>query len=327
MTIQDDIRRYQAIGDRTIINKIMTAVEQRFMENWTRERVKGKSPSGDITISLKNPEDYIAYRIRAMRELIMKSVGKEEHVWASYEKDFQRLLSIIYIDFGIKFDAEIYDKDYYQYYFTLTADLFEQLKPQLKDIGERFEDMFNKSQRAHFESLFEQFYSSMMRSKEEKDARIAEVNQSAIKALEYALKYVDASKTDSEIVKYINQTFSSKLSDDEIKRNGLRRIRRKSGYGRTNSSIINPHFPENLYETILGVDYRGHADKLSKSQRDFMDAIMQIVLADFDSRETDNYTCNEEGELRISSKYIAEKMGVSYDGFRKKLSRIRKKVK
>src|SRR4051794_31909365 len=104
MDFKEAITAYKEGGDRTIINDIMTAVEMDFM-SYDRERVKDGSVSGGIRIDLAAHHEYVAYSIRAMRELLMR------HVKIEYDEDirglgqFQRHLSIINIDFGINFNG------------------------------------------------------------------------------------------------------------------------------------------------------------------------------------------------------------------------------
>lgn len=316
------IQAFQQDGDRTIINDIMSAVEKDFMRNGTRTRVKDGTQSGGIRISLSDHYEYIAYRIRAMQELLMRHYKLEFSDNVPYLNEFQRYLSIIYIDFKIRFNATIYDQSTWLYYFNLTPELFEELEKHMSELEKRF----TKEEFRHFKWMFDKFRASVSEIQDEKDGRLKEIRETAVAALEYALKYVDTNRSDKEIVKYINMTFSSKLADAEAKRNGLRRIQRKSPNGKRVSYLVKPYFPNNIYRVILGFDFSDSLDQLNDNQREFIREVYKVVEADKIAGDTTNYTCETDGEVRISKKYIAEKLGLREDLVRKKLQRIKKKV-
>jgi hypothetical protein len=317
------IQAYQQDGDRTVINDITTAVEKKdFMRNRTRERINDGTASGGIRIELDNDYEYIAYRIKAMQELILRHYKVEHAKDQPYINVFQRYLSIIYIDFGIRFNGTIYDQDEWLLYFTFTPDLFAELEPHFTELEERFSiDEFR-----HFKRLFETFRDLETKLQSEKIGRDKELLETTVAAIEYALKYVDTSKSDKEIVKYINKTFSSKLSDAEIKRNGLRRIQRQSPDGSRSSYLVKPFFPQNTYRVILGHDFAGEIDTLTRGQREFISEVVDVIDMDRKNGATGNYTCETDGELRVSKKYIADKLGMREDLVRKKLQRIKEKV-
>jgi len=317
------IQAYQQNGDITIINDIMSAAEQDFMRNHSRQRVQDGTMSGGIRINLNESHEYVAYRIRAMRELLMRHVRLEFASYAPYLNEFQRYLSIIYIDFGIHFNATTYDRDDWMYYFDITPELFAELEKHLSEI----EDRFSVEEFRHFKWMLESFKASELKVRSEKEARYLEIYETTIEALKYALKYVDARKSEREIVKYINMTFKSKLSDAEAKRNGLRRIQRKGHDGKRASYLVKPFFPQNLYRVILGFDFSSSIGRLNDDQRQFIQDIYKIVETDEKADDTSNYTCENDGEVRISKKYIAEKLGIREDLVRKKLQRIRNKIK
>jgi hypothetical protein len=317
------IEAYQQHGDRTVINDIMSAVEKKdFMRNRTRERIVSSNPSGSIRISLNEDYEYIAYRIKAMQELIMRHYKLEFAESQPYINEFQRYLSIIYIDFEIKFNATKYNQDEWMFYFNLTPELFTELETHMTELEERFsEDEFR-----HFKRMLETFKEKESEMRSVKVAREKELEETAISALEYALKYVDTSKSDKEIVKYVNKAFSSKLADAEVKRNGLRRIQRQTPSGQRTSYLVKPFFPRNSYRIILGHDFANQLSQLTPDQRKFIADVVAIIDSDRKEGNTADYTCETDGEVRVSKKYIAEKLGIREDLVRKKLQRIKKKV-
>lgn len=320
MDFKQAIIAFKVSGNRTIINDIMAAVEKDFMGNATRTRVKDGTISGGIRINLNDHHEYVAYSIRAMRELLMRHVKIEYDEDVRELNEFQRLLSWIYYDFGIKFGS-IYDVDSLGIaYFNITPELFAELKKRMKAIKERFADYEFR----YFMRLFSKFKAVEESKRSEVVNRKQEIEETAVKALEYALKYVDTSKSEKEIVKYINITFRSKLADDEIKRNGMRRIQRKTPGGERVGYVVKPHFPDNSHYVILGRKF--DESLLTPGQREFIQDVVAIVDVDRENDDVVNYTCDTEGEVRISKKYIASRLGIREDLVRKKLERIKKKL-
>jgi hypothetical protein len=317
------IEAYQQHGDRTVINDIMSAVEKKdFMGNRTRTRVKNGTASGGIEIVLKEDYEYIAYRIKAMQELILRHVKIEFDEDVRGLNEFQRLLSWVHYDFRIKVGT-IYDVDAFGIgYFNITPELFAEIEKRMDEIEERFDEYEFR----YFMRLFARFKDMEQSRREERLNRKHELDETAIAALEYALKYVDTTKSDKEIVKYINKSFNTKLADAELKRNGMRRIQRKKpGYNRM-SYLVTPYFPDKSSWAIFGRDIEGSLHKLTADQRKFIADVVAIVENDRKNGDTTNYTCDTDGEVRISKKYIAEKLGMREDLVRKKLERIKKKL-
>src|SRR5690606_12474149 len=158
---------------------------------------------GKVMILLEKNEHYIAYRIRAMRELIMRQY--EGRITDTYIEEFQRLLSIIYIDLGIKFEATSYDQTRWVIYFNLTTDMFNEIERRIQEI----EDRMHYDDLLIFKSVFYRYKDIITKREKEKDEAISTIDKSIIEALEHGLKYVDTTKAEREIVKYVNKAFSS----------------------------------------------------------------------------------------------------------------------
>lgn len=310
---------YQENGDRTIIEDIIAAVETDFMKNRTRTRVKDGTRSGGIRISLDHHE-YVSYRIRALRELVMRHEG--EGLGGHIDAEFHRYLSMLYIDYGIEFEATTFSSDRWNNYYNLTPELFAELGGRMKDIAECLDQYeFKYFQRMFYENkrAVELRYGRVMERK-------AGIMKQAELALEYALKYVDASRSEKEIVKYINMTFSSRFGDSELVRAGMRRIQRKDK-GQRQNYVIKRHFPEDLYCVIFGQPVKSEdLAKLTADQSQFIADVLTIVEDDCVDGDTTNYTSDIYGEVRISKNYVAEALGMRPDLLRQKLHRIKKKL-
>lgn len=314
---------YQQTGDRTIINDIISAVENDFMLNGTRERFQN-GYSGAIRIHLNDHHEYIAYRIRAMRELIMRHI--ETDLIGNSDEEFQRLLSIIYVDFGIKF-APYVRADYELREWDLTEEIFEVLAFHMEEIEERFGEMFGDHYNTYFKRLYDEHKASEMKTRTIRANRRKQIGESAVNAIEYALKYVNADRDEMEIVKYINKTFSCKLADDERERNGMRTIQRKGAGTKRTNYVVEPYFPTDVYRVVLGINVPDERiETLSKGQREFITNIAGIVSEDMRKDATDEYTCELDGEARIRKEYIAGLLDMKSATVRQKLKRIKEKL-
>ncbi|MED4305616.1 hypothetical protein P5609_019910 [Bacillus licheniformis] len=322
------IRVFQSSDDKRIIQDILEKFDTNFMEDPSRHRVKDGTPSGGIRINLKDPESYIAYSIKAIYTLILRHIKSEKPITKNETDSFNRFLSILKYDVCIDFEANVESGgDSYVSYFEITESLFLQLEPLLDEILLRLEEFCSLSDRLYFEELYNKHKQVTADIEPQKEQLKKEILEIAEKAIEYALVRVDTSRSEREIVKYINRAIRSKLIDAEIKRNGMRRIRRKIN-GDLESFSLKPYFPDDEYliETILGLDFSDCRDQLTKGENEFIDQILEVVKEDKEVGNVAPYTCNIYGEIRIIKKYIAEKLDVSHEVVRKRLSRIRKKV-
>ncbi|MCK1985184.1 MULTISPECIES: hypothetical protein [Peribacillus] len=314
---------YQQSGDRTIINDIISSVETDFMINHGRYRVNDGTKSGGIRIRLANHHEYISYRIRAMRELMMKHVKDE--VITKNDAEFQRLLSILYIDLKINF-AKPCNSDYYTYEWELNEELFAVLARNWRQIKRRLTEAFDEYHFAYFKRLYKAHQAEEIETRAVFEARKKEIEESAVSGIEYALKFVNADRSEMEIVKYINKTFSCRFADDEKERNGMRKIQRKED-GKRSNHVVTPHFAEDNYRTALGIDVTVEKLKrLNKGQSEFVEQIVDIVIADRIKGAMENYTCDLSGEILIRKEYISAELGIKGAAVRQKLKRIKEKL-
>lgn len=312
------VAAHQKDGNRTIIDEIMRAVEFNFMDNPTRRRYLDGSGKGGISIELEQDEHYIAYSIRAKRELVMRQY--EGKLTDRYIDELNRLLSIVAIDLGIPVNAEIYKSDDYQHYYVMTPEMFAELEKRMPEIEEEMHsnDFFD------FNFLFRRYKEIIDLRAIQKVEAIPKIEQSIIKALEHGLKYVDATKSNREMVAYINMAFSSKFSDLELERNGLTRLQRMNNQGNRKSLFVKKYFPEDLTKVVFGKSVEDFHGKLTKGNSEFVDEVLEIVLADALKGNIDAYSCDNKGEARVYKSYIAEKTGLAPATVRQKLSRISK---
>jgi hypothetical protein len=327
MEFKETIKAYQENGDPTIILNVIEALDIDFMRGFGRERVMDGTQHGGIRFYSERPEHYIAYRIKAMESLVFKKISEQNHIPPVKEEEFQRLLNIIIMDIGIKLKADYLKSDYYMNYYQIDNELLEDVAANIDEISIRLEQMYDISQTRYFTDLYD-FISSKQKSMRELKRKIRDnVIISARKALEKSLKYVDVNKSEQEIVKYINHTFSTQFADDEVKRNGLLRIQRKNGTDKRLGYIVKKAFPKNPRLAVLGYDDQEDRHVLTEAENNLLNEALKVVEKDIETSNLQGYSCNTLGTAIIKRKYLAEKLGRSYDSVRKTLSRIEKKLR
>ncbi|MEW4328229.1 hypothetical protein Q0N12_16380 [Rossellomorea marisflavi] len=327
MEFKESIKAYQENGDPTIILNVIEALDLDFMRRFGRERVMDGTQHGGVRIYSDRPEHYIAYSIKAMESLVFNKLSEQNVIPPAKKEEFQRLLSIIIMDIGIELKAEYLKSDYFMNYYHINDELLEDIAINIDEILIRLEQMYDRSQPRYFMDLYDFITSKLQSMKELKKNVRDNVIVSTRKALEKSLKYVDVNKSEQEIVKYINQTFATQFADDEVARNGLLRIQRINGADKRVGYVVKKVFPKNQRLAILGYDYYEDRHVLTGAENKLLDCALRVVEKDFEIQNLEGYSCDTFGTAIIKRKYLAEKLGRSYDSVRKTLSRIEKKLR
>lgn len=134
------------------------------------------------------------------------------------------------------------------------------------------------------------------------------------KALEYAIRRVDTSRSEREIVRYINCATRTAYYRNQFE--GMRRVRRG---GKTRYVVPNYYGP--IY-TIFG-RANFDLDSLTKRQFKLIDRIIEIVREDHTKGETDKYNVDLRGGYRIKNRYIADRIGVHEVSLSRALAKIK----
>lgn len=316
---KERIRNYQNNGDRLIIDEILYGTTFDFMNDPTRQHMQ----IGDklkVTIKLPRHEYYISYHIRVLNDFALsKYRGERQNLMT---KEFSRILSVLAIDYGIDFKGEIIQQDEWQYYYRLTPELIENLRELLPRIDS---EVFG-SDYATFIQYFRKYEAIILEQSDKLAEMERKVEVNTLEALERALKYVDASRTEREIVKYVNTAFSTRFGELELARNGKRRIYRKDRYDTLKPMHVTLKFPEDTYRAILPQLTESNVHKLTKSQRVVIDKLYEVIEQDKTLGDFTNYSCTRSGSVVITRNYAAEKIDITYENLRKMLSRIKKRV-
>ncbi|GIO93548.1 hypothetical protein [Paenibacillus lactis] len=321
LNLNEAIRAYQENGDTSLIDRIMEDVEEiDFTEDPTRRYIS--SETSEIRINLSEPHLYIVYRIKAIREKAVKHAWYIRQPLRYSYPEINRYLSILVLDYGMEIPFEPIATDRFVWTFDINTVMLEWLASNDIQIEQRFKEYHNESEYKIYRSLIERV-SAIENEAAEEEARIrTEVMDDMRKALEYVLKYVDVSRSDREIVSYINDAIMTRYHDMQANRNGLRRVR-KSGSDRR----VKPHFT-NAMATVIGFEVPEWVltKKLNVQQAEFLQKLINSVEEDIREGREEGYNVTAGGEYIVSGTYVARVSGLPYETARKKLARIRKKL-
>ncbi|SMF91238.1 hypothetical protein SAMN05661091_5386 [Paenibacillus uliginis N3/975] len=321
MDLKQTINAYQQTEDTALIDRIMEDVEEiDFTEDPTRRYVS--SETSDIRITLSEPHLYIAYRIKAIREKAVKNAWYIRQPQRYAYPEINRYLSILILDCGMRIPFEPIDTDRYVLTFEINTELLYWLISKDVEIEQRFKDNHNETEYKIYRSLITKVITIEEEANQE-EARIrVEVMEDMRQALAYVLKYVDADRSDREIVSYVNDAIMTRYYDIQANRNGLRRVR-KSGSDRR----MRPRFSSALM-TVIGYEIPEWVltKKLSEQNAEFLQKLIMSVEEDMREGREEGYNVTAKGEYVVSGAYVARVSGLPYETARKRLARIRKKL-
>ncbi len=314
------IENYQQNGDRLVIDEILYGATFDFLNDPTRKVMQISPTQVLVDIKLGRPEYYVGYRVQrlknnAMRSLIGEKLGPEE-------KELNRLLSMVYIDFGVKIEAEILKFDGDIINFKQDGKLIEAVDAKMDEIKENVYD----AELGYFLAYYGRARRIIMEREQERQQIEQGVEANIIASIEHGLKYVDSTKSEREIIVYLNKALTSKFGELELRRNGLQRIYRRNTRGDKVSLFVKKKFPVDPLKTVVPELDVKLMDKLSKKQAQIINDVVVIVKRDKMRGDLSGYSCDSRGNAIIKRDYAAKEIGMDYKNFRKMLSRVRKKV-
>lgn len=310
---------YQQTGDRLIIDEILYGATFDFSKDPTREVFPLKDGKVHVNVKLSRPEHYIGYRVRRLKKGALRDyIGERLDETA---KELNRLLSMIYIDFRIDFGCEYTDFDGYLLKFKQDATLFACVDASM--------DRIKRELYATELPYFLEFYEYAKRRYMEREERRLEVeqgvNENIVASIERALGYVDVSKSEREIIVYMNKAITSKFGELELRRNGMKRIYRHNNSGDSVTLYVKKKFPEDSYNAIIPEFSASKVERLTKKQRELVAELIKIIDRDRRMCKFDGYSCDRRGYAIIKRDYAAKELRIDYTNLRKLLSRIKKK--
>lgn len=149
-------------------------------------------------------------------------------------------------------------------------------------------------------------------------------------ALEYALTKVDATRTDKEIVKFINMAMMTKFIELQMQETGTKRVRTDG-----KNHYIKPVFDENteskvwlmmIGKSLAFVGADAFDEHLTKSQKVLMMDVFYVVLDEYKKENVEFFHWDVNGRAYLNKRKMAETLGMSESNFKKRLKRIEQKI-
>lgn len=313
------IVNYKESGDCTVIDEILYGATLYFMNDPSRRAEQASADKVVVHIELSRPEHYISYRVQRLKQGPLRSLNGEK--LSTIANEFNRLLSMIYVDFGVDFECEIVKSDDYLLNFRQDAKLIEAIDAKMTEIEENvYEDEL-----AYFLGFYAHAKKQIEEREEEREQVEQGVQQNVINAIKYALKYVDPTKSEREIVVYINKAVTTKFGELELARNGMKRIFRRNNFGEVVPLHVKKQFPDDNYKAIMPELNVGVLDRLTERQLETVNGLLEIIKRDKLAGNIDGYSCDSRGNATIKRCYAADALNTDYVSFRKMLSRIKAK--
>lgn len=151
-----------------------------------------------------------------------------------------------------------------------------------------------------------------------------------VPALEHALGCVDVSRSEREVVSYVNRAFETEYRRLFTVESGMVRLGRRDDDGQFRNVYVKP-LAANPWRIIFErrVTTEQVPDilrKLTARQRDYVERAYAVVAADIEGGELGEYKVSESGEYRLKIRYMAGKLGVEESTLRKCFHKVRERT-
>ncbi|WP_314587907.1 hypothetical protein [Paenibacillus terrigena] len=149
-----------------------------------------------------------------------------------------------------------------------------------------------------------------------------------IPALENAIINADTSRSEREIIRYINRVFQTEYIRLQAEENGYHRLGRRDEDGKFVNVYVHPKSTP-VWDTVLGIDTDNidvteAISKLTALQRQTVLDMHEIIYDDFEREDYSAYKVNEEGLYEINNRRMAKELGLDETTLRKRRQSIRK---
>lgn len=309
--IIDEIKNYMKIDFTKDATR--TLVDAGIVENEKTNKRKFKIGRRKVVIELDKPEKYIAYRLNALIQYAYK-LETQKTRWQRYmlganlENTFKHETKNGYTFeefedtvYSIRNMYDIEPKEGYK-------DLLENLDLVKIELGFEYDDFLKEVEYwANEEESFVNAKELISEEiKENEEEILKKINNNAIKALKFALDKVDYSRTNKEIVKFINKLITSKFI--------------KLNYTRNYETV-------ELDIWVLGKSTKYFNKKeinkiLTPMQIEFYQKLMKILHTSRIKYRKGNI----ERMFVPEKRYIAKLMGLSESNFKHRLARIKNRI-
>lgn len=251
---------------------------------------------------LNKPIDYIAVSVRSIKEVYAKYAYtlhlSKLNNYDINDYENMRVVETIHSELNViakAFDVYEFDK--------VTIDMF----PHHSEV---------------LEECLKVVHSVLPEIKAERKRLFEQANNAITRVLNDILPKVDLTKSEMEIVKYINTALATRTQRELNRENGTKFINRngKSYYLSNDALKMKPK--QFIAPKVLKIDF---AD-LNQHQKDFAKKLLEVVQQEFDEGVSHNFIFDEDGYIiGIKKRHFANQMGIKESNFKNTLARIQAK--
>lgn len=244
-------------------------------------------------------EDYIAIYINSLQQRYAK------YVYKKYLSNIERT------------HDDMKATDYIYYYLSQIGEYYH-----VDDFDKIPDKLLKQVEHEEFYECFNDILRVLPYVKKEKAEKIAETVEPLKRVLNEIIPKVDTTKTDKEIVKYINHGINKKIYREIAKTTGTREFNIDGERYFINQSDMKLLKNQTNFRKIFKFDFLN----LSERQKEFTNGLLNHLQLALDSKLTDVFTFNQNGEIiDFNKRHFARLMGLEESNFKKRLKRVQDK--
>lgn len=186
----------------------------------------------------------------------------------------------------------------------------------------------------YFKILLEEFDELLNGTDELFERVLGEISKSMLplfkEALEFALKRVTVTKSDKEIVKFINITMVNKFIELQMKRDNIQRLRNEDGSSKYMKKEFNEHQDLWLFIFSKTLKHVGGLKNfqlyLTPKQYLFIKKLYGHVEAEFNARNFEAFHFDKNNKMSMNKRFFANLMEMEETNFKQHVNRCNKKI-
>lgn len=295
---------------------------------WYEQDLSDLKYSNDSNVvEVENGLIFVSYRIKAfVLNSTFKKVNAERKI---YKTDEQREQYDRYIDFcefmrgltdahwiPIRWDeCEVNDFSSIVCLMPMIENYLGHTVEYFKILLEEFDELLNGT-----DELYERVH--------------AEMEESMLplfkEALEFALKRVTVTKSDKEIVKFINITMVNKFIELQMKRDNIQRLRNEDGSSKYMKKEFNEHQDLWLFIFSKTLKHVGGLKNfqlyLTPKQYLFVKKLYGHIEAEFTANNFDAFHFDKNNKMSMNKRFFAKLMDMEETNFKQHVNRCNKKI-
>lgn len=256
------------------------------------------------TLKEHKVEHFIAIHLRTIMERHAKYAYR--HLRGTRKNEGTDDLDYIY--------STLYEMEYH-----ISIDDFHKITPKMLD---HMEEKIGYDETYIFKTILDEFMPALKKIKAEKKELIKQIEPFIVDSLYEAIAAVDISKSEKEIVKFINLLVDRKVYPKVTKLLGTRTFRINGDKYYVEKDKMK--FKKINIDKLLGVD----AKQLSNKQKLFYSELKEAIEIEIKKCNDYPFIYNRDGEIiNIKKRYFAHVLGFEESSFKKRLIRLQRKNK